>query len=407
MNEQRRLYQNLKTLSVFLNLREDPIWNCFESALSLVAQNPDEEIETCIQRYSKFVGVLYQHTDNWTEYLTNLVLSCETPCVQYVARGERIPHQIERAVRYELQLLSEIAILTPSAMLDGIQVGSMHLPLWQVQDVDLEKLYFLRLSQIAQYGYGVFARYHMFRIKKGDELELDPIVTPDPIALSDLIGYSLQREEIIRNTKALLKGKKASNVLLYGDAGTGKSASVKAVANAYADQGLRLIELGKEDLYLLPQLLDLLGNNPLKFILFLDDLSFQERDDDFSSLKAVLEGSVSARSHNTVIYATSNLRHIVRETFSARDGDEIHCRDTMQESISLSERFGIKVYYEIPKKDLYLEIVYDLAERYALDISKDELQLGAERFALRKSGRSPRVAHQYIEQLAAQAQEEE
>ena len=219
--------------------------------------------------------------------------------------------------------------------------------------------------------------------------------------LSDLIGYELQRTQVIENTRALLAGQKAANVLLYGDAGTGKSATVKAVANAYADEGLRLIELTKEELHLLPKLLDELAANPLKFILFIDDLSFQDNDDNFSALKAVLEGSISARSHNTVIYATSNRRHIVRETFSQRAGDEIHRNDTMQETISLSERFGIRILYDKPNKQLYLDIVKGLADQYGLSMTEDELELEAERFATRRSGRSARAARQFVEQLCA------
>jgi hypothetical protein len=236
---------------------------------------------------------------------------------------------------------------------------------------------------------------------------LKPVEFPDAVSLEDLIGYQMQRQKVIENTQALLRGCKAANILLYGDAGTGKSATVKAVANAFAEDGLRLIELGKEQLHLLPKLLDELSCNPLKFILFIDDLSFQDSDDDFSALKAVLEGSISARSHNTVIYATSNRRHIVRETFASREGDEVHRQDTMQETISLSERFGIKVYYEKPKKDLYLEIVYGLARQYGLTLDQETLALEAERFALRKSGRSARAARQLVEQLSASAEDKE
>ena len=216
-----------------------------------------------------------------------------------------------------------------------------------------------------------------------------------------------KNKKIIANTEVLLNDHLASNVLLYGDAGTGKSATVKAIANEYSNKGLRLIELGKKQLYLLPRLLDLLSSNPLKFILFIDDLSFQDNDDEFSALKAVLEGSVSVRCHNTVIYATSNRRHLVKETFQAREGDEIHRQDTMQETISLSERFGIKVYFEKPKKDLYLDIVYGLAKQYNVKMDEKELALKAEQFALRKSGRSARAARQLIEQLAALSKEDE
>ena len=311
-----------------------------------------------------------------------------------------IPHSIQEALSFELGILQELSQMVPDDFkMKGFKAS------WVTHSVNFESEYYDRLSHIEQFGFGDYARFTTFRLElTGQEpgFVLKPVEYPDPICFSDLIGYDLQRQQVIANTEILLKGRLASNVLLYGDAGTGKSATVKAIANEFSNRGLRLIELGKKELHLLPKLLDLLAKNPLKFILFIDDLSFQENDDDFSALKAVLEGSVSVRSNNTVIYATSNRRHIVKETFQAREGDEIHRNDTMQETISLSERFGMKVYYEKPKKDLYQEIVFGLADQYGLNIDREILALKAEQFALRKAGRSARAARQLIEQLSAQ-----
>ncbi|MBR4319952.1 MAG: ATP-binding protein, partial [Oscillospiraceae bacterium] len=239
-----------------------------------------------------------------------------------------------------------------------------------------------------------------------DSYRLKPVAYPDTIQLTDLVGYEIQRKQVIDNTKALLNGWNASNILLYGSAGTGKSATVKAVANAFAEEGLRLIELSKNELHLLPELLEELNKNPLKFILFIDDLSFQENGDNFSALKAVLEGSISARAKNTVIYATSNRRHIVRETFSQRAGDEVHRNDTIQETISLSERFGIQILFDKPNKDLYLDIVTSLAQEAGLQTEKEQLILKAEQFAMRKSGRSARTARQFVNQLLCEEYQE-
>ncbi|MCF0245718.1 MAG: ATP-binding protein, partial [Ileibacterium sp.] len=229
-----------------------------------------------------------------------------------------------------------------------------------------------------------------------------PVNNPDPVRMEDLIGYQMQHETVLDNTRLLLEGRIASNILLYGDAGTGKSATVKAAVNELSGNGLRLIEVTKNQLHWLPRLLDELTANPLKFIIFIDDLSFQDNDDDFAALKAVLEGSVSARSINTVIYATTNRRHIVRETFSARGNDDIHRNDTMQETVSLSERFGIKLLFEKPNADTYFEIVRVLADQMGVTLSEAELKRKAEQFALRKSGRSARAARQLAEQLASQ-----
>ena len=226
-----------------------------------------------------------------------------------------------------------------------------------------------------------------------------PVKYPDEIKLSQLIGYTKQRQLIIDNTLALINGKPASNVLLTGDAGTGKSSSVKAIANEYRDRGLRIIEVRKDQLRDIPLLIDNLSKNPLKFILFIDDLSFATDDDSFGALKAILEGSVSARADNIVIYATSNRRHLVKEKFSDRNGDDVHRNDTVQELVSLSERFGLKIAFSKPNKAEYLEIVHGLAEQYRLDMTQEELDMEAERFAVGRSGRSARAAKQFIDKM--------
>ena len=169
--------------------------------------------------------------------------------------------------------------------------------------------------------------------------------TPDPQRLSELPGYEKEREKVIANTKALLAGMPANNVLLYGDAGTGKSSAVKAIANEFAPEGLRLVEVKKNQLYQIPDLMDKLAANPLKFILFIDDLSFTANDDNFAALKAILEGSVGGRAKNIAVYATSNRRHLIKETLTDRTGDDIHEADTRQELMSLSARFGLTVTF--------------------------------------------------------------
>lgn len=394
------LSKELGTLTVFAKIEQDDVFGEFSKLLQLLDH---KDIRTLA---SSFPYQLYQmHTDHWTVYLRDLVLSMETPCTWFAARGIPIPACIEAAARHDLALLSEAAGVTPELVSFCMNAEGEYVPGWVAEPIDLEALYFDRLAEIGKHGFGIFAKYQMFHMELSDSAEngfvLVPVACPDAVRISDLIGYELQRSQVIENTKVLLHGRMASNILLYGDAGTGKSATVKAVANSFAEEGLRLVELTKNELHLLPKLLDLLSENPLKFILFIDDLSFQENDDDFSALKAVLEGSISARSHNTVIYATSNRRHIVRETFSQREGDEIHRNDTMQETISLSERFGIRLLFDKPNKSLYLDIVNGLAGQYGLQMDTAELEAEAERFALRRSGRSARAARQLIEQLSA------
>ncbi|MDE6658320.1 MAG: ATP-binding protein [Oscillospiraceae bacterium] len=425
MGYAKELVKKLNSLSVFRKLKQDEVFHAFEQCIYHYAYVPEKKEEF----HAKFCSALYEigHTDNWTEYLKNKILSLESPCVYFVAKKQEIPKYIEKSARNDLEILTEIASVTPEMLFEDEHIISYwddfeiehilmadyppddapdDIPKWRADYlVNLQEIYFKWLANIHKHGYGDYAIYNMFHMQLDHHVEngfvLKPVKYPDSVQLHDLIGYEWQRNQVIENTKALLNGLKASNILLYGDAGTGKSATVKAVANAFADDGLRLIELSKNELHLLPKLLEELSENPLKFILFIDDLSFQENDDDFSALKAVLEGSISARLHNTVIYATSNRRHIVRETFSQRDGDEIHKNDTIQETISLSERFGIQILYDKPNKNLYLEIVNQLAKQYELELDSNTLGIEAERFALRKSGRSARSARQLIEQLYA------
>ena len=255
-----------------------------------------------------------------------------------------------------------------------------------------------KLSNISRTGYGIYAKYSFFRLEDG---EIVPVAHPDYQRLDELFGYERERDIIIRNTTSFAKGQGASNMLLYGDAGTGKSSTIKAVCASLAPKGLRIIEVKKNQLYQIPALMDELAKNPLKFILFIDDLSFASNDDNFAALKAILEGGVGGRSHNVAVYATSNRRHLVKETMADRSGDDLHAMDTRQELMSLSARFGLTVTFQQPDKDRYDRILLELAKQYNVQMPSDQLFIKGAAFALRAGGRSPRVAKQFVELLAA------
>ena len=249
------------------------------------------------------------------------------------------------------------------------------------------------LQMYRKKGSGYFARANAFTIIDGMP---QPIANPDPIRLSDLKGYAVQKKAIRDNTLSLLAGKNANNILFYGDKGCGKSSTVKAIANEYADRGLKIIEMPMDQIKQFPAICSMIERSPFTFILFLDDLSFTAEDERFVALKAFIEGGVAGKPHNMAIYATSNRRHIIRENFSDRNGDDVHVRDAMQSASSLSDRFGIEITFSNPVKNEYLYIVDRLAEDYGLDLPEERLHLLAERFAIRKNGRSPRTARQFI-----------
>lgn len=381
----------MDTLAIFRSLLDDKALNALKELLKESAENNHFNIG----KYSQFVSELYRHDVNFSEYLLKAVLEDENFYIEGRARGREFDPCIEKAVSNELAFLQELSRLTPAEVSYGYY-RIYPLPQWKNSDIDFAAEYRKRISDIGLHGYGKFARSPMFILRDG---EIIPVNHPDKQRLSELYGYEAERQAVINNTLALLEGKPAQNVLLYGDAGTGKSSTVKAVVNEFADRGLRLIEITKEQLRDIPRIIESISGNPLKFIIFIDDLSFASDEDCFGALKATLEGSVSARNSNTAIYATSNRRHLVKESFSDRSGDDIHRNDSMQETLSLSARFGLRVNFGRPDKKSYIAIARELAGSSGIDISDAELELKAEQFAMQGSGRSPRTAKQFVNQL--------
>lgn len=381
----------MSSLAVFRSLLGDEIIN----ELWQLLNSGCEDVSVNIYNYSEFVSKLYKSGANLSEYVLKAVLQDENFYISGRAKGETFDSFIEEAVENELRILQEFSQLQPHDFALFAD-GTISLPKWKTTEFDFVKEYKSRIENIGRYGYGKFAQNRMFILRKG---EIVPVKHPDPQRLSSLFGYERERKAVIDNTLALLSGKPAQNVLLYGDAGTGKSSTVKAVVNEFADKGLRLIEITKEQLRDIPDIIESISANPLKFIIFIDDLSFVSGEDCFGALKATLEGSVSARTGNTAIYATSNRRHLVKESFSDRDGDDVHRNDSMQETLSLSARFGLRVNFSKPDKKSYVQIAQELAAQHEINIDSDTLALKAEQFAMQGSGRSPRTARQFVNQL--------
>lgn len=394
-NDLLTLHLRLKALAVFRELLEDAVVKALCAYLECAGSG---DTLSAVSKYSEFVSKLYETgSANLGAYVKDIVLNNENIYMQTVGKGETPPEPLQKAVDLELQTLQQVAELDSEALLE--EIGDFgFLPRFSGSEANIPESFAYRAKNVSKFGYGFYAKNPMFYIDANGRIV--PVKNPDKTILESLVDYERERQIIIDNTKALLSGKPAANILLSGDAGTGKSSTVKAVGNAYFSEGLRIIEVRKEQLREIPGVLDELSVNPLKFILFIDDLSFRHDDDNFNALKAVLEGSVSAKSKNVVIYATSNRRHMVKEKFSDRNGDEIHRNDAMQEIISLSERFGIHVRFHKPDKMTYLNIVHRLAEEEKLMMDETELDLLAERYALERGGRSPRLARQFVDAMA-------
>ena len=386
----QQIYEKLSLISVFIGVWESPLFAAFESYCK--ADGVDKN-----RAYARFVAEIYAGGGSLTKLVEKQVFENENTYIKAVASGKECPDCIAEAAKKELELLSEFARLTRADFATDMQMPECEIPDFQSVNATLPATYQKRLQNVGKVGYGIFSTHGMFRLSEKKTIE--PILSADKTDLKKFIGYEAEREKVMQNTRAFLEGRPAANVLLYGDAGTGKSSTVKAVANAFFSDGVRLIELRKDQLSFLPLVMGKIAGNPLKFIIFIDDLSFNRSDDHFSMLKAALEGSASAKADNAVIYATSNRRHIIKENFSDRDGDDVHTNDTLQETLSLSERFGLTVLFAKPDKKLYLEIVEKLAKRYELAVNKAELFEYAEAFALKKGNRSARCAEQFIESL--------
>ncbi len=375
--------------SVFSEVLKKPLFKHFFDYCS--ASDKAEKIRS----YAEMISEVYKNGASLTETVLKFILEDENIYIKARARKAPVSRKIEDAVRHELSVFEEFASLTPTSF--SLDLGVPYVSPFDSERVSFNQKYEERISDIFKHGYGIFSGHGMFRLS--DSGELCAIVSSDKTSIDSFVGYEAEREKVIENTKAFLEGRPAANVLLCGDAGSGKSSTVKAVANYFFEEGIRLIELRKDQLSALPYVMGKISENPLKFIIFIDDLSFNKSDDNFSMLKAALEGSASARAENAVIYATSNRRHIVKESFGDRAGEDVHINDTLQETLSLSERFGLVILFSKPSKALYLKIVGELALRHGIKLDGKTLELKAEEFALRRGSRSARCAEQFINSL--------
>lgn len=275
----------------------------------------------------------------------------------------------------------------------------------QIESAKDEEEVFVAVTDFYRnYGVGKFGLNKAFRIQhKNQQVEICPITNTEEVYLEDLIGYEIQKQKLIENTEAFVAGRKANNCLLYGDSGTGKSTSIKAILNAYYNRGLRVIEIYKHQFQDLSSVISQIKNRNYRFIIYMDDLSFEEFETEYKYLKAVIEGGLEIKPDNVLIYATSNRRHLIRETWNDRSdmSQDVHHSDTMQEKLSLVNRFGVSIYYGKPTQKEYFDIVCQLAKRFDnITLTEEELRIEANKWEMSHGGISGRTAQQFIHYLA-------
>lgn len=398
MNTATRLRYYIESLCIY-DLKNDEV---ISSLLDLLKNTKNENV---LSKQSIFFNNVSAH-DSLKSYISKLILTDDNVFTKTSACGktDKLSDFVISGVKSDLMKLEAIANVKPEDIFQDVSDNDIRdilstMPKWETGKAvkPLDKHWENQIDELSEFhkenGYGMFAKYIAFTWRNHS---LIPIASTDSIKLSDLKNYEIPRQKVVDNTESFVNGYPANNVLLYGDRGTGKSSTVHAVLNEYAKSGLRMIEISKNDITDLTMIRELIADSPMKFIIFIDDLCFDSHEDSFGALKAALEGSLSGKRANTLIYATSNRRHLIKESFSDREND-INKNDIMQEQLSLSDRFGLSITFVNPSKNDYLDIVAKLAEDRNIDVDKEKLFLVAEQWASKKGGRSPRCARQFID----------
>lgn len=348
-----------------------------------------------VVRFAETEGVT---DDSIREYVCSLLANDENVISQLAKAGKRIGTDLRRFAQLDTEviykkLLSKAAIkYTISGNDTGFYEGYVKSIQRLTASKDSEELLTNLILHYRNLGCGQLSKYIAFRF---DGTELTGIPNSDKTVFDELVGIEHQKKILIDNTKAFMEGKFANNVLLFGDRGTGKSSSVKALLNMFAADGLRVVELPKSAITKMPELTKELANSPHKYILFLDDLTFERHDTEYRALKIAMEGQLQADSGNVLVYATSNRRHLIRETVTDRQGDEFHVNDAKQEMLSLSERFGISLFFPSPDPKEFYEIVRVLLERGGIEMT-EEIKKEANRWQMRYGTKSGRCAKQFV-----------
>lgn len=426
---------NVKKLLLFTGFDKsevfyDMAWLMDKRKASGMDEKKTEVFYNCIHKLIEFAGTHGFYGNIWHCYLANLLVNSENTYSKACEIRGCVEGTVNQAALYDIRIFKDFfdydfakyALslgISEYSMIENYESNRQESKVYnsricaricelaaKFKDTQSpEEMKDILTDFYKDYGVGKFGLHKSFRIVHDDGgVHIEPILNIAHVYLDDLVGYEIAKEKLVDNTDAFVAGRKANNCLLYGDAGTGKSSSIKAIANEYYEKGLRIIECYKHQFQDLNEVIAGIKNRNYKFIIYMDDLSFEDFEIEYKYLKAVIEGGLEKKPDNVLIYATSNRRHLVREKFSDKEErqDDLHRGDTVQEKLSLVSRFGVKIYFGAPDKKEFQNIVKVLAQRYGIQMEEDKLLLEANKWEIAHGGLSGRTAQQFMDYLLGQ-----
>lgn len=376
------------------------------------------------------VSTAYAFDDNlWTSYLTYYIINSENSFSASCERRGATEGSVNKFAKHDFEIFIKLfrydfteiekslgidcftalcnysAVEKPSLMYNPNVMKRVKELRVQLENAADKQEFFEAVSDFYKsYGAGIFGVNRAFRISdREDVLEFEPVKNMDDVVLEDLVGYEVQKQKLLENTEAFVNGKPANNVLLYGDRGTGKSTSIKAIANRFWPDGLRVIQVYRHQMKLLSRIISAIRTRNYRFIIYMDDLSFEDFETEYKYLKAVIEGGLESKAENILIYATSNRRHLIKETWDDRNDmehtGELHRGDSMEEKLSLADRFGVQIYYGKPSKDEFYRIIDELSVSEGIAMDTEQLHREANAWQIRHGDVSGRCARQFVDHI--------